>query len=364
MRVLQLIDSLRPGGAERMAVNYANALATRIDGSYLCCTRMEGLLKDTISAEVGFLFLGKKHVFDIKAFGKLRSFILKNDIDIIQAHSSSWFLALQMKLSLPKLKLVWHDHYGKELTERKTSILKFASGYFDGIISVNSDLKSWAESNLQHNSVRFLSNFIPLDSYSPKAKVERKIEKINFELKGKSSSFKIICLANFRPQKDQITLIKGFELLLKENENISLHLVGKDFEDSYSAEITKYIQKRKFHEKIFIYGEQQEVMTLLNKADLGILASISEGMPVSLLEYGFAGLAVVSTDVGECRNVLGNYGLLVPPNDSLAIKNAIFEYLGNKSKRQFNAEEFQKRIFNNYSEDVVVPQFIEFCREL
>ena len=45
MRVLQLIDCLRSGGAERMSVTYANALAKRIEGSFLCCTRKEGLLK-------------------------------------------------------------------------------------------------------------------------------------------------------------------------------------------------------------------------------------------------------------------------------------------------------------------------------
>src|SRR5690606_1386313 len=115
MRVLQLIDSLRPGGAERMAVNYANGLASRIDASFLCCTRMEGLLKEQLSPEVGYLFLDKKSVFDRKAFLLLKRFIKENRIDLIQAHSSSFFLAVLIKMSLPGIKLVWHDHYGREL---------------------------------------------------------------------------------------------------------------------------------------------------------------------------------------------------------------------------------------------------------
>src|SRR5690606_5619236 len=111
MRVLQLIDSLRSGGAERMSVTYANALVKRIDASFLCCTRKEGLLKKQLSPEVGYLFLNKKSTLDLQAFRKLRNFVKENKIDLIQAHSSSWFLALMVKLSLPKLKLVWHDHY-------------------------------------------------------------------------------------------------------------------------------------------------------------------------------------------------------------------------------------------------------------
>jgi len=60
MRVLQLIDSLEAGGAERVAVNYANGLLNRIDGSYLCVTRAEGLLKSSVNNAVGYLFLNKK----------------------------------------------------------------------------------------------------------------------------------------------------------------------------------------------------------------------------------------------------------------------------------------------------------------
>ena len=47
MRVLQLIDSLEVGGAERLALNYANALSERITLSALVVTRKEGALKKT-----------------------------------------------------------------------------------------------------------------------------------------------------------------------------------------------------------------------------------------------------------------------------------------------------------------------------
>ncbi len=58
MRVLQLIDSLDGGGAERIAVNVANSLTAYVDKSFLCATRKEGILKSTISNNVGYLFLG------------------------------------------------------------------------------------------------------------------------------------------------------------------------------------------------------------------------------------------------------------------------------------------------------------------
>ena len=131
-----------------MSVSYANALAKRIDGSYLCCTRQEGLLKKKLEEEVGYLFLKRKHSLDLQALGKLRKFVKENRIDLIQAHGTSWFLAVLLKITVPGLKLVWHDHFGKDLQQRKAGLLKSASSFFDGIISVNEHLKTWAENKL------------------------------------------------------------------------------------------------------------------------------------------------------------------------------------------------------------------------
>ncbi|WNH09649.1 hypothetical protein [Thalassobellus suaedae] len=66
MNVLQLIDSLHAGGAERVALNYANALVPKIETSYLCATREEGLLKESLSKDVPYIFLNKKSALDLK----------------------------------------------------------------------------------------------------------------------------------------------------------------------------------------------------------------------------------------------------------------------------------------------------------
>ena len=60
MRILQIIDSLDIGGAEKMAVNYANALSHKIEFSGLVTTRREGELKSQLNSEVNYLFLNRK----------------------------------------------------------------------------------------------------------------------------------------------------------------------------------------------------------------------------------------------------------------------------------------------------------------
>ncbi len=94
MRIIQIIDSLEPGGAERMAVHYANALAARIEFSGLVVTRKEGALDSQIDAKVSYLYLNKKKTVDFKALFVLRNYVRQHNVTIVHAHSTSFFLTL------------------------------------------------------------------------------------------------------------------------------------------------------------------------------------------------------------------------------------------------------------------------------
>jgi glycosyltransferase involved in cell wall biosynthesis len=263
MRVLQLIDSLDAGGAERVAVTYANTLCEYIDASYLCATRKEGLLKQTINQKVGYLFLKKKSAIDIKAIVRLVSFIKKNKIDLIHAHSSSFFLATSVKLYLPKINIIWHDHYGKseELDKRDFKILKWCSHKFSAIISVNPLLEKWARKNLKAKSVFYLENAVTILSG------EEELIKLQ-GIEGK----RIVCLANIRPQKDHINLLKAFSLVLNKHSDYSLHLIGQHWNDTYFKEVSKMMQQNEFKDHVFYYGPQLNVHSILKQGDIGVLS--------------------------------------------------------------------------------------------
>jgi len=93
MRIVQIIDSLDVGGAEQMAINYANALSKEINFSAVVATRKEGDLKNKIEKGVDYLFLNKKATMDWKAVFKLKEYCKINKVQFLQPHSSSYFLA-------------------------------------------------------------------------------------------------------------------------------------------------------------------------------------------------------------------------------------------------------------------------------
>jgi glycosyltransferase involved in cell wall biosynthesis len=355
MRVLQLIDSLNAGGAERVAVNYANSLASRIEASYLCASREEGMLKESLSKDVEYLFLNKKATIDFKAITKLNHFVEANKIDIIHAHASSFFLATLIKILNPKLVLIWHEHYGNRETTSLTNkfILRICSYFFSCIIAVNDSLKTRSENKLLTKKVYVLSNY----------PVINKLFKTT-ELKGELNK-RIVCLANLRSDKDHINLLKAFKMVLKEHHEWSLHLVGAFNEDAYYHSIKVFIAKNKLENHVFVYGSCSDVHHILSQSTIGILASKSEGLPLALLEYGLAELPVIATHVGDCNKVISNNdeGILIAPKNDKVLAEAILKYMEDLDLREKVARNLHNKVLTYFSETSVLESLIEIYKK-
>ncbi|MCL6294683.1 glycosyltransferase [Jejuia spongiicola] len=341
MRVLQLIDSLETGGAERAAVNIANSLAEEIDTSFLCATRNEGLLKESLSTRVKFLFLNKKRTLDFKPIIRLNRYVKQQHIDVIHAHSTSFFLATIIKLLNKEVKIIWHDHYGNSeyLHKRKFWILKFCSKYFDHVFSVNSNLVYWAKNHLKTRSISYLANFA----------VKNKVKSIT-QLFGKEGK-RIVHLANLRSQKDHHTLISAFAKVVKKHPEYTLHCVGKDLNDDYSSSVKKQIIDLGLNNHVFLYGSKPDVSYILSQCSIGVLSSKSEGLPIALLEYGLTGLPVIVTNVGDCKDVIlsNDYGLLIKPSDKNLLEKSILFYIDNQSKAKVIGQKLKTRIEKYFS---------------
>ncbi|AEG99955.1 glycosyltransferase [Lacinutrix sp. 5H-3-7-4] len=350
MKVLQLIDSLEAGGAERMAISIANSLVGVVTQSYLCTTRAEGLLKDHISNAVSYLYLEKQSTFDIVAIKRLDTFVKTEEITIIHAHSSSYFLATLIKILNKKVRIVWHDHYGNRAASAyfKIEVLKYCSKYFSHIICVNKNLVGWSQKKLKCKQVSYLPNFVKEAKQLNKTKL--------FGVNGK----RIVCLANLRPDKDILNAIDAFTIVLQSNPDWTLHLVGKTFNDDYSQLIRDRILTLNLSEQVFLYGSVPDSLHVLQQSSIGILSSKSEGLPVALLEYGLAGLPVVVTDVGDCASVIldGALGMLVPSKNKKSLANAILFYINNPKMSTSIASKFNKHILENFSATNTVDELL------
>jgi glycosyltransferase involved in cell wall biosynthesis len=351
MRILQIIDSLEAGGAERMAVSYANALVDKIDFSGIVVTRKEGVLSTILNKKVNYFFINKKKSIDVKALFKLKRIVFENQITHIHAHSSSFFTAFLLKIIYPNVSLIWHDHYGNsEFLEKRSKIgLRIMIPFFYGVISVNTKLKTWADKNKLSNNIIYLPNF----PSKGKEVTEHTI------LKG-SNRKRILCLANLRFQKNHFLLLEVASKIKKSKPDWTFHLVGKDFHDNYSKQIKKKIVQLKLENHVFIYGSKQDVGTILEQSDIAILTSLSEGLPVSLLEYGMHKKPVVVTDVGEIPLLVHHTinGFVVSSNDTNSFYEALVKLIGSPKLKISFGEALYQEIINNYSELGTINKYL------
>ncbi|MDE5423407.1 glycosyltransferase [Ancylomarina sp. DW003] len=352
MRILQLIDNLSPGGAERMAVNIANVLYEAKNESFLCVTRNTGGLSKHILNGIQTLFLNKKGMLDIRALFRLLRFVYKNEIDIIHAHSSSIFFGGLIKIFKPGVKLIWHDHFGnRENDSRRNLFYILFSLLFDRVIVVNHSLEIWAKKHLllSDKKIVYLKNFPHLN--------------LNIDHEEQTNAVQIIYLANLKKPKNHQLLVESINKLQSKliNVNLSVSLVGAYTNDSYYKSLVSLIEEYDLKSVFNFIGSVSDPSKYLLNADIAVICSTFEGLPVSLLEYGLAELPVISTSVGQCPEVLdyGKSGWVVESENTDAFSKTLLHVISDSDDAKVKALNLKKRVLNKYGANSFLDQYLK-----
>lgn len=169
----------------------------------------------------------------------------------------------------------------------------------------------------------------------------------------------IVCVANIRPLKGQILLLRVVKRLRQEYPDARAVLVGKDMTDgAFFTEV-----KALGLDDMFTWtGFVSDVRGFLQHADVFVLPSrYREGMPTSILEAMYAGLPVVGTQVGGVAELITNNktGYIVMPDD----ENALFEGLQAILSSPERASEFgragRERVVQEFTMEQMVKKHIK-----
>ncbi len=348
--VLTIVDSLDIGGTERVAVSIANRLAEDGRRSFLCTTRQEGPLSRVVSPKVELLNLHRSRTLDWHALRRLVSFIRDRRIGLLHAHSSSILTANLASRFAPYPRVLWHDHFGpNDREQRPVWLYRGLTRRVGGIVTVSQPLADWSRDRLRFPSERVwcLPNFVNIPKPS-----ESKLPLPGCEGK------RVVCVANVRPVKDHLMLIQAMKRVVSRHPEAHLLLVGGLSDADFVAKVRSEIDHQQLLDNVSLLGPREDVSEILQACDVGILGSKSEGLPVSLLEYGAAGLPVVVTGVGQCPVVVdqGKAGLIVPPEDPQAHADAVISLLDCPTKRKTLGNEFFERVRDRYSAEAVIEQ--------
>ena len=358
INVLHLTDTLDAGGAERMAVNLVNLLPRGRYRPHLCTTRREGVLANAIAADVQRLRLNRTWRFDAQALRTLARYIDHARIDILHAHGTALFIAVLASRYRPRSVIVWHDHYGRCLfDDRPVWLYRLAARYVKGVVAVNQVLATWAHERLgvPKTRIRYIPNFV-----MPRHDLES-----DLSLPGIAEA-RIVCVANFRPEKDHFTLVRALMQVVRACPTVQLLLVGAPVEPEYLSRVQHEVERCGLTQHVSILGTRNDVPAILKACSIGVLSSASEGLPLALLEYGSAGLPVVATNVGQCAEVLaeGAAGLVVPPGEPTKLASALISLLRSAERRAELGARFRQRLEAAYSPNAALQQICEFYEEV
>lgn len=356
--VLHLVDSLAAGGTEHVAVKLANNLPEDRYRAYLCASRQAGPLQNQIQPHVMFYDLRRKRLFDVSAIMRLLEFIRREQIDLIHAHSSSLFLGATLCLLNPRLRLVWHDHFGLQgIKSRPVYLYLLFAKRANAVFSVTRELAHWSVQSLglAKERVLYLPNFV--EAQQPLS--------ISLDLPGTAGK-RLVCVANIRLQKDHLTLLRALAQVVKVEPQCHLILVGAENDPHLANQARQESQRLGLASNVSWVGPREDVTLILANCDIGILSSVSEGFPVVLLEYGRAGLAVVATQMGECAEILenGNAGILVPPSNPDSLAAALLRLLKTSALRTQLGERLNERVKQNYSAETIVNQVCQVYEQI
>ena len=137
----------------------------------------------------------------------------------------------------------------------------------------------------------------------------------------------LLTVGRFVAAKDYPNLFAAFKRVAERYPDAVLLVVGTG---ELGADLHRLVGSLNLTGSVRFLGTRTDIPALMNAADLFVMASAWEGLPMVLLEAAACALPVVSTDVGGVSEVVidAQTGLLAPPKDPHALAEAVLKLLG------------------------------------
>lgn len=186
----------------------------------------------------------------------------------------------------------------------------------------------------------------------------------------KREGFHVGSILRVVPIKDVKMMIKGFKLMVQRVKNAKLWIIGPYEEDrEYYEECRQLVEDLKLQDVVEFTGAV-DVKEYYKFLDVVILSSISEGQPLSILEAMAVGIPIITTDVGNCREIvkgwkeIGEAGSVIPPTSYIELGEELIKFAHNPQKLKEYGENGKRIVQEKYRKSDYIEKYKEIYREL
>lgn len=356
MRILLLSTGLQLGGAEQQVSALARQFVA-LGHAVAVVSLTPGCAVD-LPATVRLLALDmrKTPLSMARAFWHLRSFVREWRPEIIHAHMVHANLIARVLAAVsPCPPVICTAHSAREggrmrmlayrLTDRWASLTTHVSP--EGRLAM---VKSGA---VPAARITVVPNGIDTTQFRPDP-VARNIARTGLGLDNDMRL--LINVGRLVPEKAQGVLIDAFALFRASTEvKARLLIVGEGPE---RAALEQRIRQQELTGSVMLAGTRRDVPALLNAADLFVLSSEIEGMPLVVGEALACGCPVVATDAAGVAALLGDSGTIVPRGDAPALASAIGQAIGTGRGAAAEQATRHDRIVSRFSLEAVARQWL------
>ena len=157
----------------------------------------------------------------------------------------------------------------------------------------------------------------------------------------------IVYIGRMVPIKNVVSFIDMAAAVVQQRDDVKFLLVG---DGPLREELEQQVADLGITNSVTFYGVTDQMEKIYAEADLVVLCSKREGMPVVMLEALAAGRPVVCTDVGNVRSFIfdGETGRLVPPEDTSALTQAVLAALDDIEGSRRMAKAGQRHVLESF----------------
>lgn len=283
LKILQVIDTLNVGGAERVFIDLTNLLyesGVSVSAMFLL---KGGALQKELNRNIQKIEINRKKKFSFRSFLKTAKFIRQFHIIHCHFRHTYRYIKLIQRIFFIKTNIILQDHYGSIKIDKTIPLLLNGSLKPKYYIGVSRELNQWASTALGVPQ----SNIFLLDNVIRKQQVE--------SIKGEKKS-ELVLVSNIKPIKNQQFIIDTLKEL-----SVSLTIIGNIQDFEYYSELKAESGK---DQNIEFLTDIQNIQPELKFYKLGLHTSKSETGPLVLIEYLAQGLPFLAYETGEVARIL------------------------------------------------------------
>jgi glycosyltransferase involved in cell wall biosynthesis len=373
VRIVHIINSFQPGGAEAMLCSLLERTdRERFEPSVVSLIDELQLAGPVIKSGIPVTVMGlRPGIFDPRGPIRLMRHLRKLRPDVVQTwmdHSNLiGGIAARM---VPGTKTVWgihHSNHIPHLTKRSTLMTVWMCARLSRQVPSKIVYCSQYAGKLysERGFVADRMEVIPNGFDTARFHADRDARGwLRNELGLDPKTQLIGLVARYDPLKDHANFIRAAGILNREFPDVHFVLCGTRV-DSGNSEITAQIASLGIGNRCHLLGQRKDVARIHAALDIATSSSVSEAFPLAVGEAMACGVPCVATDVGDSAMMIGQTGRIVPPSDSQALAAGWAEILKmDAGGRARLGAEARRRVCELFDLGAVVRRYESLYHEL